>query len=151
MKPLQRVLAITDFSVDADHAVARAARIAADRGGTLHLLHVVSESQVASLRELFGAVALDTEQALLAAAQSRLDQSVSGIAAALGVPATSGVRTGEPVRETWTSCPSFRRRRVVNGADGSPARARANIAECSNSRPGGNRTRVGWPMTSSAR
>jgi nucleotide-binding universal stress UspA family protein len=95
----QRLLAITDFSDQADNAVARAARIAAECRAALHLLHVVSESSLAALREFSGVAATDLERSLLAATERTLDRSAEAITQAGGVTVTAAVRIGRVLEE----------------------------------------------------
>jgi nucleotide-binding universal stress UspA family protein len=96
---LQRLLAMTDFSDQADNAVARAARIATECQAALHLLHVVSEPSLAALRDFSGVAATDLERSLLAATESTLDRSAEAIAHDTGVTVTSSVRIGRVLEE----------------------------------------------------
>ncbi|MCU0840461.1 MAG: universal stress protein [Thiobacillaceae bacterium] len=72
MKPLARVLAATDLSAPARHAVARAFRLAAETGAELTLLHVLSQTAMDQLRALLGASSATVEQRLVDAARAHL-------------------------------------------------------------------------------
>lgn len=74
MKPLTRILAATDLSAPARHAVNRAFRIAAETGAKLDIAHVVSQSALDTLRRLLGAQASPVEQHILDEAHERLSQ-----------------------------------------------------------------------------
>src|SRR3989338_544598 len=65
MKPLTRILAATDLSAPARHAVDRAFRIAAETGAGLDIAHVVSQSALDTLRRLLAAQASPVEQHIL--------------------------------------------------------------------------------------
>ena len=67
MKPLTRILAATDLSAPARHAVDRAFRIAAETGAGLDIAHVVSQSALDTLRRLLAAQASPVEQHILEA------------------------------------------------------------------------------------
>ena len=84
MTPFRSVLCATDFSDHASVAARRAATIAASLGAELRLMHVVGESSLQALRELFptsvGAEArlLDDAQRLLDAEAARLRDATDG-------------------------------------------------------------------------
>src|SRR6185312_10274995 len=50
---LRSLLVATDFSDDAGHAAHRAAVLAAEKGGQLELLHVISRPSLDALRDMF--------------------------------------------------------------------------------------------------
>ena len=76
------ILAATDFSEDAGHAVARAALLAAGLQARLSLLHVVSAPMLGALRALFGGDRQDAETRVLDEAR----ESLQALAALLGRP-----------------------------------------------------------------
>lgn len=69
---LRRLLALTDFSAPARHAAERAAMLAAERGATLDLLHVMATAAMDRLRKLTGGVPTETEERLADAARDDL-------------------------------------------------------------------------------
>jgi nucleotide-binding universal stress UspA family protein len=77
---LHSILAATDLSVPARHAVARAFRIAADSGAKLDLMHVINQGALDALRQLLGLQAAEVETRLLDAAR----ETLSSLAAELG-------------------------------------------------------------------
>ncbi|WP_084162415.1 HAD-IC family P-type ATPase [Methylocaldum szegediense] len=92
------VLAATDFSDDATNAACRAAMLAAEQGGRLELLHVVSGTSPAVVREMLlthdGA-----EEKLINDAQQRLDAAKLKITAKTHVAAFSRVAIGSVPEE----------------------------------------------------
>lgn len=79
MNQLNHILAATDLSAPARHAVERAALVCKDTAATLDLLHVANLAPLERLRQLMGATPADMEQRVLDAARQKLD----GLAAAL--------------------------------------------------------------------
>ena len=99
MKPLQNVLALTDFSEYADRALARAAHLAAQRGAALEVLHVVSEQALDALRNFTPTAAADVAPALMNAAQQALQTACAELARASGVRASPRLRKGRILDE----------------------------------------------------
>ena len=62
MTPFNAILVATDFSIDGNNAVRRAALLAHQHGAGLHILHVLKEPACRPLREWFTPLA-DIEQA----------------------------------------------------------------------------------------
>lgn len=89
-----KIVAATDFSPSAERATARAAMLASAHGIPLELLHVVSESGLASLRGWIREPA-DLPDRLVADATSRLEAAASALGS--GVPAR--VVVGEVVAQ----------------------------------------------------
>ena len=99
MKPFNSLLALTDFSGHAGYALQRAARVAAGQRAKLALLHVISDSFIATSREL-GAQAPEVEARLIAGSESALEREAARLAEAAGVRVTWSVRIGAASRLT---------------------------------------------------
>ena len=95
MNPFTSILAATDFSLDGNNAVRRAALLAHAHGAHLRILHVVNAAGCKPLREWFSPT-VDTD---LKAAQARaaLRRAAGEILAAYDVPATVEVAVGDPL------------------------------------------------------
>ena len=65
MTPIRTILAATDLSPLARHAVVRAALVAAEHGARLSLQHVVNVGALDALRHLIDAGSVDLQQKLL--------------------------------------------------------------------------------------
>ncbi len=91
---LRRILAATDLSAPARHAVVRAFRIAADCGAELELLHVVNQGGLDSLRNLLGMQAAAVETRLLDQAREVLSGQAAELGRVHGVPAGAHLVTG---------------------------------------------------------
>lgn len=76
-----RILAATDFSQGGNAAVARAARLAQEAAGELHLLHVMADSPMRAISRLLPGAALDAEAHLANAARNAMQQLVADLAA----------------------------------------------------------------------
>jgi nucleotide-binding universal stress UspA family protein len=72
MSRIERILAATDLSAPARHAVARAFRIAGETHAELTVLHVLSLAGLERLRQLLGSTAAGVEQRLEDEARQRL-------------------------------------------------------------------------------
>lgn len=93
MSAIRSVLAATDFSDHARHAVARAASLAAERKARLTLLHVMSAPALDALHPLFAAPA-EAVAKLVADAEAMLAGLASDTGA--GGPPITRVRVGVP-------------------------------------------------------
>jgi nucleotide-binding universal stress UspA family protein len=98
MTPFTSILAATDFSVDGNHAVRRAALLAHAHGARLHILHVLKPAGCKPLREWFSSPTIDLD---LKAAQARdaLRRVAVEIAGAYDVTAQVEIEVGD-VHET---------------------------------------------------
>ncbi len=94
MTRIHTVLAATDLSAPARHAVARAALLARDAGARLALEHVVSIGALESLRQLFATVPADLQQRLLDGARAEVEQLAAEIAERHGVSADVHLAVG---------------------------------------------------------
>ncbi len=90
MSTLQRILAATDFSESARHALERAAQISKEIAATLDLLHVANLDPLEKLRRQISEVPADLQQRLLDDAREKLQQQADGLQERHGV--VSGVR-----------------------------------------------------------
>jgi len=94
MKSLSRMLAATDFSVPARHAVSRAFELAAGSGAQLTLMHVLSQSALDGLRRLAGIEPAAVEQSLIEDARQQLALLVAEQGRVHGLQAKARVATG---------------------------------------------------------
>lgn len=93
--PFTAILAATDFSIDGNNAVRRAALLAHEQGAGLHILHVLDAEGCKALREWFSpTLDLDLKGAQARAALRRV---AIEIAAAYDVSATVEVVVGDPL------------------------------------------------------
>ncbi len=93
MTPFKFILAATDFSEPANHAVRRAAMLAKQHGARLHILHVVVPTKRGQLRAWFSpAVDLDQKQA---EAQDVLRRLADDLTDRHGLTPSIEVRGGE--------------------------------------------------------
>lgn len=93
MKFIKSLLATTDFSDNAGNGLARAARIAAEQGAALTLLHVVSASLVERMHGLFRDAPED-EANMMAEAGHALGRLAADIADVYHVEVSWHVKTG---------------------------------------------------------
>jgi len=117
MKPLARILAATDLSAPARHAVARAFGLAASSGGELHVLHALELDALDSLAEMLGGDAARVKAALMDDARERLGRMVDS-ADQHGVAARSRVVVGAPVAAIAAEADALDVGLVVVGARG---------------------------------
>lgn len=94
MNTSQRILAATDLSAPARHAVERAFRLTAHVGGELHVLYAMEIDALDSLRDLLGANLSSVKAALEADARDRLEQTFADPARHRGVGAHTRVVSG---------------------------------------------------------
>lgn len=79
MTPITSILAATDFSVDGNHAVRRAALLAHEHGARLHILHVLKPAGPQLLRDWFSpTLDFDLKAAQARDALRRLAVEISG-------------------------------------------------------------------------
>ncbi|KQY86481.1 universal stress protein [Pelomonas sp. Root1444] len=96
MTPFNAILVATDFSIDGNNAVRRAALLAHQHGAGLHILHVLKEPACRPLREWFTPLAdIDLKAALARAALRRVAVEIAG---AYDVTATVEVKVGDPLQ-----------------------------------------------------
>lgn len=92
------LLAATDFSAPARHALERAAQLAQSQSGTrLTLAHVLSAGALDALRRLLPAEAVGMESALDARAAQQLAELASALAARYGCTIDTALSRGDPL------------------------------------------------------
>jgi nucleotide-binding universal stress UspA family protein len=92
---ITRILVPTDFSADAEVAVAHAAEFAQRFGAAVHLLHVVDDTLAAGMwsSEMYTAEVAGLQVNLVKDAEQRIRQATLPTS---GVPLHTEVRTGRP-------------------------------------------------------
>jgi len=119
MKPFSRILAATDLSAPARHAVARAFRIAANGGSELHILCALElDALDVSLREMFVGDLAAVKAALVDDAHERLNQLASDPAIHQGVAVLPRVIIGNPLSVIAAEADALDAGLVVLGARG---------------------------------
>ena len=115
---LERILAATDLSAPARHAVERAALVAKDARTALHLVHVISNPVLGRLRRLLEEPQDDVELRL----RRKIDQDVARLgehlAQAYGVTAAADVVTGDLIASIVGHAAASRAGLLVLGARG---------------------------------
>lgn len=113
-----RLLAATDLSAPARHAVERAALVSKETGAPLDLLHVADLAPLERLRQLMGESPEDLQQWVLDSARMLLRDAAAALLARYGVSAGIRVAAGsllaELARETERMAASL----IVCGAHG---------------------------------
>jgi len=99
MTGLRRILAATDLSAPAHHALNRAFHIAAESGAQLTLMHALSNGGMDALRGLLGAEASKVEQYIIDEACDVLRGTAAELGQSCGVSAAVRISTGDPLRE----------------------------------------------------
>ncbi|HSN72193.1 MAG TPA: universal stress protein [Steroidobacteraceae bacterium] len=118
MSSLQRILATTDFSTPAEHAVARAATLARDQGAALTLLHVVERELFETLHALVGAVDQRIESRVLDEVRTKLAAFGQRIGEQDGVEVTTELRCGVVAAEIAEYAQAMAADLIVLGAWG---------------------------------
>lgn len=94
MTRLQRILAATDLSAPARHAVERAALVSQVTAAPLDLLHVANLAPLERLRQMMEAESADLQGAVLGSAQQRLNDLATSLRQRFGVDAGTQVAAG---------------------------------------------------------
>lgn len=118
MNQLNRILAATDLSAPARHAVERAALVSKDTAATLDLLHVANLAPLERLQQLIGATPADMEQRVLDAARQKLHDLASALQQRFGVVAGTHVVTGSLLPELAKKVDGLAASLLVCGAKG---------------------------------
>ncbi len=118
MKSLTRILAATDLSAPARHALDRGFRLAAETGARLDIAHVVSQSALNTLHRLLGAQASPAEQHILEEARVRLTQLVANLDQTHGVSAEMHLAAGTVLRMILDQADNMDADLLVLGARG---------------------------------
>jgi len=115
---LNNILAATDLSAPARHAIERAALISKDTAAALDLLHVANLAPLERLRQLMGATPADMEQRVLNAARQKLRDLATALQQRFGVLAGTHVITGSLLAELAKKADSLAAGLLVCGAKG---------------------------------
>jgi nucleotide-binding universal stress UspA family protein len=118
MTQIRHILAATDLSGPARHAVDRAMFIAAESGARLDVLHVVRRDPFDELRRIIGAEAQQLEQRSAQGAQEALGALIAELGAARGVSAEAHVAVGTVVEEILAQAGESAADLLVLGARG---------------------------------
>ncbi|MCF8197797.1 MAG: universal stress protein [Sulfuritalea sp.] len=100
MKPLARILAATDLSAPARHAVGRGFRIATETAAAYSVIHATELNALDSLSELLGADFCKVKQRLKDGAHDALQQILADPARNQGVAAEARIVSGAPLEVT---------------------------------------------------
>lgn len=118
MTAVTSILAATDFSAPARHAADRAARLAHETGARLTLMHAVSGSALAELRQWLGA-GHASEQQLLDEARRSLERAAAELGAARHVAVQTHLGSGPVVEQITQQAEAAEADLLVLGARGS--------------------------------
>lgn len=118
MTKLARILAATDLSAPARHAVARAFRVAADTGARLELSHVVGQGSLDGLRRLLGMEAARVEEYILERARENLYSLAQELGQAHGLGAGIHLASGTVLRTLLDQADELDADLLVVGAKG---------------------------------
>ncbi|HSM21973.1 MAG TPA: universal stress protein [Rubrivivax sp.] len=118
MNPLTSILAATDFSAHARHAADRAARLAHETGARLTLMHAVSGSALAELRQWLGAGHAG-EQQLVEEMRRSLEHAAAELGATRRVAVHTHLSTGAALDCIGQQADTLNADLLVLGARGS--------------------------------
>jgi len=118
MTPIRTVLAATDLSAPARHAVVRAASIAGRSGARLSLQHVVSLGALDALRQLFAAQPGDLRQRLLDEARDEVHSLAAELCAPHVASADIHLSAGNALAEITSHADALDADLLVLGARG---------------------------------
>ncbi len=118
MYQLNRILAATDLSAAARHAVERAALVSKDTAAALDLLHVANLAPLERLRQLMGASPADMEQRVLEAAHTKLQDLAATLQQRFGVAADTQVVAGSLLEKIAEKVDEMEAALLVCGAKG---------------------------------
>lgn len=118
MHQLKHILAATDLSAPARHAVERAALVSQDTAASLDLLHVANLAPLERLRQLMGATPGDLEHRVLEVARSKLQDLAATLQRRFGVAPGTQVATGSLLTELARKADGLPAGLLVCGAKG---------------------------------
>jgi len=118
MVPLNRLVAATDLSAPARHAVERAASVALAIGAQLDLVHVATPAPIEKLRRLAGQIPSDLEKLMLEAPRNAMQELANALAQRHGVTAQVHVASGSLLTELRHRTETINADLVVLGARG---------------------------------
>ncbi|MBC5784600.1 universal stress protein [Ramlibacter sp. USB13] len=119
MNALQRLLAATDLSAPARHAVERAALVARATGARLDLVHVAAYSRVDELRRLVAGLPEDVASRMREQTQMLVDALAAVVRERHGVEAATHVATGPLLQAIDAAAAAVDADLLVLGARGS--------------------------------
>ncbi|MDP1597171.1 MAG: universal stress protein [Methylotenera sp.] len=119
---MKHIFVATDFSKTAAFAVQRAAMLAAEHGAELTLLHVVSNSALARLRQLLLQDSAPTDADLLASFEAELQQIADNLGKIHNIIVHSRLITGNPHDDIARVTNEARADLMVVGAAGTALR-----------------------------
>lgn len=99
MATLNRLVAATDLSAPARHAVERAASVSQATGAQLDLVHVATPAPIERLRRLAGQIPSDLEKRMLDAPHNAMQELAKAVARRHGVTAQVHVASGSLLAE----------------------------------------------------
>lgn len=118
MANLNRLLAATDLSDPARHAVDRAARIAKETGASLDLVHVGSLAPLEKLRRFAANIPVELEQRILDAAREEVRELAATLLQHHGVSAGVRVVSGPLLSELASQADAISADLIILGAHG---------------------------------
>lgn len=118
MAPLNRLVAATDLSAPARHAVERAASVALATGAQLDLVHVATPAPMERLRRLAGQIPSDLEKLMLEAPRNAMQELANALAQRHGVTAPVHVASGSLLAQLRHHAEAINADLVVLGARG---------------------------------
>mgnify|MGYP000573351572 CR=1 FL=1 len=118
MTRLGSILAATDLSTPARHAVARAFHIAGTTGAELTLLHVMNQGWLDELRRLLGAASDEVEQRLRDDAREQLARLAAQLGPQHGVSARLSLTSGRVLSDILDQADALDAGLIVVGARG---------------------------------
>ena len=118
MTTLHHLLAATDLSAPARHAVERAALISKETGAPLDVLHVANLAPLERLRLLMMASPEALQQRVLDSARERLHELVAALQERYGISAGARVVAGSLLDELSKEADAMRSSLIVCGARG---------------------------------
>jgi nucleotide-binding universal stress UspA family protein len=118
MTAFASILAATDFSPPARHAVDRAARLAHETGAALTLVHALPGGALAELRQWLGS-GHASEKQLVEEANQQLEGLAAELRSARQVVATTQLGSGAPVQQIGAAADAIDADLLVVGARGS--------------------------------
>ncbi|NMG29636.1 universal stress protein [Aromatoleum evansii] len=118
MLKLNHLLAATDLSAPARHAVERAALVSRETGTPLDVLHVADLAPLDRLRHLMGNSADDLKQQVLKSARERLHELVGALQNHYGITADAHIAFGSLLAELGKAVDASAADLIVCGARG---------------------------------
>ena len=118
MNQPQHILAATDLSAPARHAVERAALVCKDMAAALELLHVANLAPLERLRQFMGTTPADMEQRVLDVARQKTSDLAAALEQRFGVAVGVHVATGYLLAELARNIEGLVASLLVCGARG---------------------------------